>query len=119
FITFEKVFSKISAVSFMETGMIAHPVLVAIFRAPSRNGSILSSSPLLRVPSGNTQIEIPFLISSIAWRIVFSPSFGFLRSRNRQCTLFIQEVSVRRSEEHTSELQSRFDVVCRLLLDPP
>src|SRR5699024_637112 len=24
-----------------------------------------------------------------------------------------------RSEEHTSELQSRFDLVCRLLLDPP
>src|SRR5438067_6878424 len=26
-------------------------------------------------------------------------------------------VSVLRSEEHTSELQSRFDLVCRLLLD--
>src|SRR5437868_7910537 len=25
--------------------------------------------------------------------------------------------SVRRSEEHTSELQSRFDIVCRLLLE--
>src|SRR5437868_15540558 len=27
------------------------------------------------------------------------------------------ESSVRRSEEHTSELQSRFDLVCRLLLE--
>src|SRR5207249_10222994 len=26
-------------------------------------------------------------------------------------------VTVKRSEEHTSELQSRFDVVCRLLLE--
>src|SRR5699024_12364993 len=26
-------------------------------------------------------------------------------------------VTVRRSEEHTSELQSRFDLVCRLLLE--
>src|SRR5699024_12539223 len=27
------------------------------------------------------------------------------------------EITERRSEEHTSELQSRFDLVCRLLLD--
>src|SRR5699024_12858454 len=27
------------------------------------------------------------------------------------------EVPIRRSEEHTSELQSRFDLVCRLLLE--
>src|SRR5699024_12747763 len=27
------------------------------------------------------------------------------------------DVAVRRSEEHTSELQSRFDLVCRLLLE--
>src|SRR5699024_12059061 len=26
-------------------------------------------------------------------------------------------ISIRRSEEHTSELQSRFDLVCRLLLE--
>src|SRR2546428_9368103 len=29
----------------------------------------------------------------------------------------VQEESVRRSEEHTSELQSRSDLVCRLLLE--
>src|SRR5699024_11490353 len=29
----------------------------------------------------------------------------------------LTEVSQRRSEEHTSELQSRFDLVCRLLLE--
>src|SRR5207249_11568712 len=28
-----------------------------------------------------------------------------------------QRVKLRRSEEHTSELQSRFDLVCRLLLE--
>src|SRR5437868_9951177 len=27
------------------------------------------------------------------------------------------EITMRRSEEHTSELQSRFDLVCRLLLE--
>src|SRR5699024_12373399 len=29
----------------------------------------------------------------------------------------VQEEKERRSEEHTSELQSRFDLVCRLLLE--
>src|SRR5207249_10429599 len=29
----------------------------------------------------------------------------------------LQELGFRRSEEHTSELQSRFDLVCRLLLE--
>ena len=27
------------------------------------------------------------------------------------------KVTIQRSEEHTSELQSRFDLVCRLLLE--
>src|SRR5699024_11664150 len=30
---------------------------------------------------------------------------------------FLRLASVERSEEHTSELQSRFDLVCRLLLE--
>src|SRR5699024_11575140 len=29
----------------------------------------------------------------------------------------VEEIPENRSEEHTSELQSRFDLVCRLLLD--
>src|SRR5699024_11469760 len=29
----------------------------------------------------------------------------------------LEEISAARSEEHTSELQSRFDLVCRLLLE--
>src|SRR5207249_10270470 len=31
--------------------------------------------------------------------------------------VFRSEVTTKRSEEHTSELQSRFDLVCRLLLE--
>src|SRR5207249_11997590 len=42
--------------------------------------------------------------------------------RNRPCTKYPSWAyhdagSCRRSEEHTSELQSRFDLVCRLLLE--
>src|SRR5438309_8606931 len=32
-------------------------------------------------------------------------------------TIFVQDVPVERSEEHTSELQSQFHLVCRLLLE--
>src|SRR5207249_7756930 len=35
----------------------------------------------------------------------------------RTCRSFTTDVTRRRSEEHTSELQSRFDLVCRLLLE--
>src|SRR5437868_7209617 len=45
-----------------------------------------------------------------------------LRERNRQLTAIVQSqnaelAALNRSEEHTSELQSRFDLVCRLLLE--
>src|SRR5207249_10898298 len=40
-----------------------------------------------------------------------SPGSGFTGFKN------VGTLDVRRSEEHTSELQSRFDLVCRLLLE--
>src|SRR5437868_9727627 len=40
-----------------------------------------------------------------------------LKSVLLQCTKPYQEPKCTRSEEHTSELQSRFDLVCRLLLE--
>src|SRR5699024_11284654 len=39
------------------------------------------------------------------------------KQENVQSTLTRQEQALARSEEHTSELQSRFDLVCRLLLE--
>src|SRR5699024_12066477 len=45
---------------------------------------------------------------------------GILAVRHRHIMHRFQKSSiifVRRSEEHTSELQSRFDIVCRLLLE--
>src|SRR5207249_11155269 len=35
----------------------------------------------------------------------------------KDCLAVAQEYAKERSEEHTSELQSRFDLVCRLLLE--
>src|SRR5699024_12725428 len=40
-----------------------------------------------------------------------------LRQLKRQQTVDLEIVETARSEEHTSELQSRFDLVCRLLLE--
>ena len=45
----------------MEIGTIGHPVFVAILKAPSLNGSIVNSSPLLRVPSGRYRWKYPSL----------------------------------------------------------
>src|SRR2546421_6015962 len=36
---------------------------------------------------------------------------------NSQCSLLVVPTDNQRSEEHTSELQSRSDLVCRLLLE--
>src|SRR5699024_11242596 len=43
----------------------------------------------------------------ICWYCIQSPSFSYVSS--------LYSVGKTRSEEHTSELQSRFDLVCRLL----
>src|SRR5699024_11696818 len=46
----------------------------------------------------------------VKFRII--PIFPFLISNDRKAS-----TAFARSEEHTSELQSRFDLVCRLLLE--
>src|SRR5207249_10543288 len=44
-------------------------------------------------------------------------AFARRRSPDREEVYIKEYQSVLRSEEHTSELQSRFDLVCRLLLE--
>src|SRR5437868_12501192 len=44
-------------------------------------------------------------------------SHGIQHSIEFNFSLRVLELGARRSEEHTSELQSRFDLVCRLLLE--
>src|SRR5207247_11099502 len=45
------------------------------------------------------------------------PACRFASSRHRHLGARCGEVDLSRSEEHTSELQSRVDLVCRLLLE--
>src|SRR5699024_10140323 len=49
----------------------------------------------------------------LIWLCVLT-ALGISALNNRD---LIRQVSTDRSEEHTSELQSRFDLVCRLLLE--
>src|SRR5699024_12000512 len=64
-----------------------------------------------------------------AWWVVlveYITNIAWLHSRSGSCRLCHREqvisqrkrhLALSRSEEHTSELQSRFDLVCRLLLE--
>src|SRR5699024_9371276 len=47
---------------------------------------------------------------------VFEGVAAQMRAATVACARFTAAVTASRSEEHTSELQSRFDLVCRLLL---
>src|SRR5437868_10750821 len=58
---------------------------------------------------------ILFFINKFSHIIILSLAVKSLYDKNRLILLFIAESM--RSVEHTSELQSRFDLVCRLLLE--
>src|SRR5690625_6793065 len=89
------------------------PVQQAV--APQRSAGLLESMkrpPVsaddLRVPAEGTSVQV--LAMSL------SEDVAFVRTR-KDATLPVQDGAVCRSEEHTSELQSRGHLVCRLLLE--
>src|SRR5699024_12700550 len=72
-----------------------------------RSDPVMSSVPLARRALG------PDLARGISLLgIALANMVGWLHGQ--QWTVLLKQ---RRSEEHTSELQSRFDLVCRLLLE--
>src|SRR5699024_11583317 len=69
------------------------------------------------VPTAITSSLLSFSTSSsISSRLTSSP-FSLVISYVFETFPFLPSFSVFRSEEHTSELQSRFDLVCRLMLE--
>src|SRR5699024_12204519 len=78
---------------------------------PTRRSSDLPCSPIrpstASTPSASTAWPMPSSISKQPAR----PQASVTPNGSRCCS------NVKRSEEHTSELQSRFDLVCRLLLE--
>src|SRR5699024_11435309 len=80
-----------------------------------------------RYPGDNRLIfpKSPYRRDGLAPRCRLVASWGWSRSQGLGCSPIKaarelgleRRETVRRSEEHTSELQSRFDLVCRLLLE--
>src|SRR5699024_11425713 len=68
------------------------------------------------VESGYKLIRDVIIFTDI--RILFIDKQGTTGRKTSFKSIFLSQiVDVERSEEHTSELQSRFDLVCRLLLE--
>src|SRR5438874_7737568 len=75
---------------------------------------------MLRRAPGSTLFPYTTLFRSewATWpRRRASTSASIVRGETTRSTSHIEESRRRRSEEHTSELQSRRDLVCRLLLE--
>src|SRR5699024_12128897 len=64
------------------------------------------------------EISLITVVSSFcAWAFCCTRSLTAVICPIIACTFFDNSACCSRSEEHTSELQSRFDLVCRLLLE--
>src|SRR5207249_12305513 len=105
-----------------------HPLTLFFFTAPPTSGLYtLSLHDALPISSSMRE---PVSISAVAMMVSDPPSSTLRaapRKRLGRCsalastppvsTLPDEGTTLLRSEEHTSELQSRFDLVCRLLLE--
>src|SRR5699024_995549 len=89
----------------------------------SSSDSAATYSPVsTRLSSSSNASCIPASSSSVSslalWRTfacAFDPAMSYFANRQSKSVDLLS--AARRSEEHTSELQSRFDLVCRLLLE--
>src|SRR5437868_10229806 len=80
---------------------------------PTSPASTASTQPSRHKPGASTSWRrMPGFTNSARWER--SPRNISTRHSTRTCAGFCSPC---RSEEHTSELQSRFDLVCRLLLE--
>src|SRR5699024_3703643 len=88
----------------------------------------LSRKPRNNLPIHRSKPDtLPIAVSLAIERSLTSRESRHQPKRNRQLENIIRKLIIkqrnlnlailRRSEEHTSELQSRFDLVCRLLLE--
>src|SRR5690349_22786879 len=71
---------------------------------------------MIRRPPRSTLFPYTTLFRSVHFSLVLSLILG-QTSRDSRVVLLAVLLNAKRSEEHTSELQSRRDLVCRLLLE--
>src|SRR5438132_5499061 len=91
-----------TAASFLRT---ANPVLI---NSPKRDRSCQTRPPIEMSPTLTPMSASSISVACIAFAMVKKATLMLLADIG---------VSVGRSEEHTSELQSHSDLVCRLLLE--
>src|SRR5699024_11513843 len=96
------------------------PPYPSLYSLPTRRSSDLSEYILaLDRPSPsscNVAGTIPSIPTRSGWNLIPPKSFASSPPACRTAGVSLA-VTIPRSEEHTSELQSRFDLVCRLLLE--
>src|SRR5699024_12463931 len=90
----------ISTLSLHDALPISNPVAAAALQTAQRQMAQLKAAP--------SQLTVQTRESN--------PGYAVYRSNSARIDLVANVFPVR-SEEHTSELQSRFDLVCRLLLE--
>src|SRR5436309_12429536 len=90
------------------------PALCFLFVSCSRHHQALHSFPTRR--SSDLRIDVDTEVETFVVRDLPESSFHVLRQIVEQNAANFDDLS-QRSEEHTSELQSRENIVCRLLLE--
>src|SRR5699024_11436174 len=100
-------FSSLSSFSLFFSSYLSHPVLHSF---PTRRSSDLLPQYLHHQPFGYKHL-LQYLSLHQHYDYKICPCLQV------HAYLIIIMLMKRRSEEHTSELQSRFDLVCRLLLE--
>src|SRR5438034_1874997 len=87
----------------------------AMIECAAADGRLSPRGTVVEYTAGTTGISLAFVCAALGYRthFVFSDAF----SDEKRYTMRAYGAQITRSEEHTSELQSHSDLVCRLLLE--
>src|SRR5690606_41990859 len=101
------------------TLIVPPPVLTMLPYTPLFRSALgLAALPLAAAPGGElTRLERPHLVEPSQADILdqLGGDLAVVERHDRLAVLLERLVALARSEEHTSELQSRENIVCRLL----
>src|SRR3712207_8774984 len=79
--------------------------------------TLFRSFCLVRTDASTKQNGITFVLIDMSTPGIEARPISLINGVSHFCEVFLTDVPVPRSEEHTSELQSRQYLVCRLLLE--
>src|SRR5687767_12394407 len=110
---------SVPAVAFSGMLMVSCIVIESRSGLENRTESVYTTGPVVCSPSARTlSAVLPLTVTSMDFpRTAELPEVGLMILTSGGGTLPVAMISVSRSEEHTSELQSLAYLVCRLLLE--